>query len=156
MAQGFQQGIYNISNAYERSVIGKQGDWTGKKDMFRVQGFEQVDLSGQPQVYDTGGMLTEVINLPWRKADNEIIDDQIHIQSSYNQLVLAHAFRVWCTVLSSRQLIFNSKMKAYLSLSLQHLPGGVSELKEDVKGSSLLEVCKKVISAFTSRRKEDE
>ncbi|KAL2475612.1 Methionine--tRNA ligase [Abeliophyllum distichum] len=106
--------------------------------MFRVQGFEQVDLSGQPQVYDTGGMLTEIINLPWRKADNEIIDDQIHIQSSYNQLLLAHAFQ------------------AYLSLSLQHLPGGVSELKEDVKGSTLLEVCKNVISAFTSLRKEDE
>ncbi|KAL2475275.1 negative regulator of systemic acquired resistance (SNI1) [Abeliophyllum distichum] len=54
------------------------------------------------------------------------------------QLLLAHAFQ------------------AYLSLSLQHLPGGVSELKEDVKGSSLLEVCKNVISAFTSLRKEDE
>ncbi|KAL2459097.1 BEL1-like homeodomain protein 4 [Forsythia ovata] len=85
MAQSFQQGIYNISNAYERSVTAKQGDWTGEKDMFRVQGFEQVDLSRQPPVYDTGGMLTEIINLPWRKAANEILDDQIQIQSSYNR-----------------------------------------------------------------------
>ncbi|CAA2982027.1 negative regulator of systemic acquired resistance SNI1 isoform X1 [Olea europaea subsp. europaea] len=54
------------------------------------------------------------------------------------QLLLAHAFQ------------------AYLSLSLQHLPEGSSELKEDVKGSSLAEVCKNLISAFTSLRREDK
>ncbi|CAI9763689.1 unnamed protein product [Fraxinus pennsylvanica] len=85
MSQRFQQGLYNISNAYERSGTAKQSDWTGEKEMFRVQGFEQVDLSGQPPVYDTGGMLTEIINLPWRKAANEILDDQMQIQSSNNR-----------------------------------------------------------------------
>ncbi|CAI9777811.1 unnamed protein product [Fraxinus pennsylvanica] len=53
--------------------------------MFRVQGFEKMDLSGQPPAYDTGEMLTEIINLPWRKPSNEIFDDQMQIQSSYNR-----------------------------------------------------------------------
>ncbi|XP_022894381.1 BEL1-like homeodomain protein 4 isoform X1 [Olea europaea var. sylvestris] len=85
MSQSFQQDIYNISNAYERSVTAKQSDWNSEKEMFRVQDFEKVDLSGQPPVYDTGGMLTEIINLPWRKPSNEILDDQMQIQSSYNR-----------------------------------------------------------------------
>ncbi|KAI3460283.1 hypothetical protein Pfo_016946 [Paulownia fortunei] len=82
MSQSFHQGIYNFSNAYERSMTAKQqGNW-----MIREQGFEplppvQADLAGQPPVYDTGGMLTEIINLPWRKASTDTLDDQI--QSSY-------------------------------------------------------------------------
>ncbi|KAK4429126.1 BEL1-like homeodomain protein 2 [Sesamum alatum] len=76
MSQSFLQEISNCPNANERSMTGKQqGDW-----MLRVQGFEQ-DLSGQP-AYDTGGMLTEIINLPWRKPagtdDHDFSsDDQI-------------------------------------------------------------------------------
>ncbi|KAI3465014.1 hypothetical protein Pfo_021677 [Paulownia fortunei] len=82
MSQSFHQGINNFSNAYERSMTAKQqGDW-----MLRVQGFEplpppQPDLAGQPPAYDTGGMLTEIVNLPWRKAGADVLDDQI--QSSY-------------------------------------------------------------------------
>lgn len=53
--------------------------------MIREQaGFEplpQADLAGQPPVYDTGGMLTEIINLPWRKGSTDVFDDQI--QPSY-------------------------------------------------------------------------
>ncbi|KAL0369039.1 UNVERIFIED_CONTAM: BEL1-like homeodomain protein 2 [Sesamum calycinum] len=54
--------------------------------MIREQGggFEplpQADLDGQPPVFDTGGMLTEIVNLPWRKASTDVLDDQI--QSSY-------------------------------------------------------------------------
>ncbi|XP_073305485.1 BEL1-like homeodomain protein 2 [Primulina huaijiensis] len=57
-----------------------QGDW-----MIRFQGFDplssQVDnLSTlQPPVYNaTGGsMLAEVINLPWRRTDSGLLDDQI-------------------------------------------------------------------------------
>ncbi|KAL0314757.1 UNVERIFIED_CONTAM: BEL1-like homeodomain protein 2 [Sesamum angustifolium] len=77
MSQSFLQEISNFSNAYERSMTAKQqGDW-----MLRVQGFEQ-DLSAQQPVpvYDTGGMLTEIINLPRRKpagTDDFPSDDQI-------------------------------------------------------------------------------
>ncbi|KAK4390642.1 BEL1-like homeodomain protein 2 [Sesamum angolense] len=77
MSQSFFQEISNFSNAYERSMTAKQqGDW-----MLRVQGFEQ-DLSAQQPVpvYDTGGMLTEIINLPRRKpagTDDFPSDDQI-------------------------------------------------------------------------------
>ncbi|KAK6115859.1 hypothetical protein DH2020_008128 [Rehmannia glutinosa] len=54
-----QRGGYSFSNAYERSMI-------------REHGFEplpppQADLAGPPPpVYDSGGMLTEIINSPWQ------------------------------------------------------------------------------------------
>ncbi|KAK4434479.1 BEL1-like homeodomain protein 2 [Sesamum alatum] len=81
MSQSFHQGIYNFPGTHERAK--QQGEW-----MIREQGggFEalpqQADLTGQPvPVYDTGGMLTEIVNLPWRKASTDVLVDQI--QSSY-------------------------------------------------------------------------
>ncbi|KAG8363007.1 hypothetical protein BUALT_BualtUnG0014400 [Buddleja alternifolia] len=70
---------HSFLNAYERSMSAKQqGDWMLRS----VQGFEEPDITGQPPpVYDTGGMLTEIINLPWQKPGNDVLDDQI--QSSY-------------------------------------------------------------------------
>lgn len=72
MSQSFQQGFYNFSSVYERSV-------TKHEDMLRVQGFEPVLPPPPPQqveeppgaVYDGGGMLTEIISA------TEILDDQI-------------------------------------------------------------------------------
>ncbi|XP_060199578.1 BEL1-like homeodomain protein 4 isoform X1 [Lycium barbarum] len=80
MSQSFHhhQGFYNFSNIYERSATTKH------EDMLRVQGFEQqqvevaaVEPPSGGTVYDGGGMLTEIISYPWRKATTEILDDQI-------------------------------------------------------------------------------
>lgn len=69
----------------------QQGDW-----MLRVEGFEplppaQPDLAGQrPAVYDTRGMLTEIMNLPeWRKAGIDVLDDQIQSNYRWRQLSAA-------------------------------------------------------------------
>ncbi|KAK6130943.1 hypothetical protein DH2020_035322 [Rehmannia glutinosa] len=74
-----QRGGYSFSNAYERSMI-------------REHGFEplpppQADLAGPPPpppVYDSGGMLTEIINSPWQKSSGVNILDHNQIQTSYN------------------------------------------------------------------------
>lgn len=75
MSQGFHQGIYSFSNAYERSPAAKPppAEW-----MMREQGssFEALPPP-QPSVFDAGGMLTEIINLPWRKPD-ALEEAQIH------------------------------------------------------------------------------
>ncbi|KAI8568241.1 hypothetical protein RHMOL_Rhmol02G0183500 [Rhododendron molle] len=54
------------------------------------------------------------------------------------QLLLAHAFQ------------------AYLSLSFQHSADGSCKSKEDVRDSSMAEVCKNIISAFMNLRRIDE
>lgn len=93
MSQDFHQGVCGFSNGYERSPNMKQqqgGDWISQRDMLKVQGFElqqqvQVEASGGPQVYDAGGMLSEMIDsFPrGRKVvNNHILEGQIH-QSSY-------------------------------------------------------------------------
>lgn len=81
MSQSFRQSLSSFSNnGYERSMAEKQPtDW-----MLRMQNFEplppgQLDLGGgQPSVYEAGGGLREIMDLPWQK---EALDDQI--QSSY-------------------------------------------------------------------------
>ncbi|CAL5412298.1 unnamed protein product [Camellia sinensis] len=46
--------------------------------------------------------------------------------------------------------------EAYLSLSSQHSAEGICQSKEDVRESSLVEICKNIISAFTNLRRIDE
>ncbi|THG09188.1 hypothetical protein TEA_016711 [Camellia sinensis var. sinensis] len=60
------------------------------------------------------------------------------ISAEVAQLLLAHAFQ------------------AYLSLSSQHSAEGICQSKEDVRESSLVEICKNIISAFTNLRRIDE
>ncbi|KAF5944348.1 hypothetical protein HYC85_018425 [Camellia sinensis] len=60
------------------------------------------------------------------------------ISAEVAQLLLAHAFQ------------------AYLSLSSQHSAESICQSKEDVRESSLVEICKNIISAFTNLRRIDE
>lgn len=60
------------------------------------------------------------------------------ISAEVAQLLLAHAFQ------------------AYLSLSTQHSAEGICQSKEDVRDSSLVEICKNIISAFTNLRRIDK
>ncbi|KAI8000485.1 Negative regulator of systemic acquired resistance SNI1 [Camellia lanceoleosa] len=60
------------------------------------------------------------------------------ISAEVAQLLLAHAFQ------------------AYLSLSTQHSAEGICQSKEDVRDSSLVEICKNMISTFTNLRTIDE
>ncbi|KAL1564845.1 BEL1-like homeodomain protein 4 isoform X1 [Salvia divinorum] len=76
MSQSFNQGIYSFPNAYERSVAANE--W-----VMREQGglFE----APPPPVFDAGGMLTEVMNRPWRKpGGGGASEDQI--QPADNEL----------------------------------------------------------------------
>lgn len=78
MSQGFHQGIYSFPNAYERSVAAKPpAEW-----MTREQGggFDALPPPPPTTVFDAGGMLTELINLPWRKPD--VLEDH-QIQHTY-------------------------------------------------------------------------
>ncbi|XP_057471464.1 negative regulator of systemic acquired resistance SNI1 isoform X2 [Actinidia eriantha] len=60
------------------------------------------------------------------------------ISTEATQMLLAHAFQ------------------AFLSLSSQHSAEGIHESTENVRDSSLAEICKNVISAFTNLRRVDE
>ncbi|KAL9146283.1 hypothetical protein ABFS82_13G100500 [Erythranthe guttata] len=53
------------------------------------------------------------------------------------------------------QLLLAYAFQAYLALFYQHVSGGVSVTVEHVKSNSLHEICKNLVSAFTSLRKED-
>lgn len=44
-------------------------------------GFEALPPPQPSPVFDGGGMLTEIMNLPWRKPGGDVLDDQI--QPSY-------------------------------------------------------------------------
>ncbi|KAL0302690.1 UNVERIFIED_CONTAM: BEL1-like homeodomain protein 2 [Sesamum angustifolium] len=79
MSQSFHQGIYNFPGTHERAK--QQGEWMIREQGGGFEPLPQADLDGQPPVFDTGGMLTEIVNLPWRKASTDVLDDQI--QSSY-------------------------------------------------------------------------
>lgn len=68
MSQSFHQGLYNFPNAYERSGA-EQG------------GFEALPPPQPSPAFDGGGMLTEIMNLPWRRPGGDVLDDQI--QPSY-------------------------------------------------------------------------
>lgn len=99
------------------------GDWISQRDMLKVQGFElqqqvQVEVSGGPQVYDTGGMLSEMIDsFPrGRKVvNNHILEGQIH-QSSYRwsqKQPLAVAVNE--AVVSKRKTFYDSKLSSWLA-----------------------------------------
>lgn len=78
MSQGFHQGIYSFPNAYERSAAANE--W-----VIREQG--GFDAPPPPPVFDAGGMLTEVINRPWRKpGGGGVVDDQIQPSQKQPQL----------------------------------------------------------------------
>ncbi|KAK4387570.1 BEL1-like homeodomain protein 2 [Sesamum angolense] len=79
MSQSFHQGIYNFPGTHDRAK--QQGEWMIREQGGGFEPLPQADLDGQPPVFDTGGMLTEIVNLPWRKASTDVLDDQI--QSSY-------------------------------------------------------------------------
>ncbi|CAK9152565.1 unnamed protein product [Ilex paraguariensis] len=54
------------------------------------------------------------------------------------------------------QLLLSHAFQAYLSLSSQHSVKDISDSKGDVKGSSLVDICNNMISAFTCLRRTDE
>ncbi|XP_051150798.1 BEL1-like homeodomain protein 4 [Andrographis paniculata] len=98
MSQSFQQGsIYSFTNGYERSaaavaVAKQQGEWMMMRDQQQGLGpnnlpqetGHELPPGGQQQAAyggDAGGMLTEIVNLRWRKAAADVLDDQI--QASY-------------------------------------------------------------------------
>lgn len=83
MSQSYHhhQGIYNFPNAYERStMIREEGGGGGGVG---GGGFEA--LPPPASALDAGGMMTEIMNLAWRKPGGDALDDQI--QQSYSRLL---------------------------------------------------------------------
>lgn len=46
--------------------------------------------------------------------------------------------------------------QAYLSIGSNHSVKGVSDAKQDMEGSSLVEICENITSAFACLREEDK
>nr|XP_027111855.1 negative regulator of systemic acquired resistance SNI1-like [Coffea arabica] len=54
------------------------------------------------------------------------------------------------------QLLLAHGFQAFLSLSSKHSVEDASDSKQDVRGSSIMEICENVVSAFACFRKEDK
>ncbi|KAF8377462.1 hypothetical protein HHK36_030840 [Tetracentron sinense] len=102
MSQGFHQGIFNVSNEFERSTTTYQEQHNQqhqhqhhvaqqsrrRRDKLRVQGFEPPSPlvaieSGELPVYETSGMLSEMFDFPPRASATAADLLQNQIMSNY-------------------------------------------------------------------------